>query len=604
MIFKDLLNASGDKKFLIALLLFPFSFLFIFYSTLYLCIPGFIPEIPYVFLNFFLFFLLTCLALLLPGLNALYLIFVYFILLVPVLITVSYIATYGQPMSGQSFFFIWETNVGESLEFIKNAITQSPGMIFFPIVSILLPLLPLSYLLYKRKLAKRMKRLHRYGLAALCLAILLMLCGTGKAKYNVAYQFYDSFFSYQKDVILARNLSDSALERIKEIKITSSRPDDVRETYIVVIGESASRYHMSLYGYGRATDPRMVALNSQGSLVAFDNVNAIAGGTTQSLINALSFKDQFTSFSTFKFSVVDVFNAANFKTYWFSNNAVMLFYDTILQSLSRNASVRKFTEARNADLTSLLNTKEENIITNRDRNTKTEEKLTFDGTLLPWVEEALDSKENKKIIFVHLKGSHIRYWYRFPNDFEKFKGREGIPSNLFVRTDKDAELLNDYDNSLYYTDYILMELVKKLKSTEGESWLLYFSDHGEEVFDFRRKVGRDVSDLNKPILDVPFMVWFSKGYKNVRDTTRMKAYRERPFDLDSLIYAIMDLANLKTNLLDKSRSIFSDKYKVPARMIVAEPYVNMPPHGLNNPKTISDEIKAVEEFFKMKSLEE
>ena len=149
-----------------------------------------------------------------------------------------------------------------------------------------------------------------------------------------------------------------------------------------------------------------------------------------------------------------------------------------------------------------------------------------------------------------------------------------------------------------------MELVKKLKSTEGESWLLYFSDHGEEVFDFRRKVGRDVSDLNKPILDVPFMVWFSKGYKNVRDTTRMKAYRERPFDLDSLIYAIMDLANLKTNLLDKSRSIFSDKYKVPARMIVAEPYVNMPPHGLNNPKTISDEIKAVEEFFKMKSLEE
>ena len=494
----------------------------------------------------------------LPGLNVLYLIGVYVILLVPVLVTASYIATYGQPMNGQSFFFIWETNLGEALEFIKNARAQSPKMVFFPIVSVLLPLLPLMYLLYKRKLPRQMKPLHRYALATLCLIVLLVLSGTGKANYNVAYQFYYSFFSYQKDVILARNLSDNASERIKDIKITGSRPDDVKETYIVVIGESASRHHMSLYGYGRATDPRMVALSSQDSLVAFDNVNAIDGGTTKSLVHALSFKDQFTPFSTFKFSAVDVFNAAKFKTYWFSNNAVMLFYDTILQSLSRNVAVRKFTEARNADLTSLVNTNEGDIVMSRDRTIKTEENLTFDDTLLPWVQEALDSKENKKIIFVHLKGSHIRYWYRFPNDFEKFKGREGIPSNSFVMTDKDAELLSDYDNSIYYTDYILMELVNKLESAEGESWLLYFSDHGEEVFDFRRKAGRDTNDHNKFVLDVPFISWFSKGYSKIRDTGVMKEYTERPFDLDSLIYAIMDLANLKTDLLDKSRSIFSD----------------------------------------------
>ena len=598
------LGDVGDRKLLLSLVLFPCSFLLIFYSALCLFVPGFFPEVPYVLLNFLLFSLLTCLAFFLPGLNALYLIGVYVILLVPVLVTASYVATYGQPMNGQSFFFIWETNLGEALEFIKNARFQSPKMIFFPIASILLPLLPLMYLLKKRKLPRQMKPLHRYALAASCLIVLLVLCGTGKANSNVAYQFYYSFFSYQKDLILARNLSDSALERIKDIKITSSRPDDAKETYIVVIGESASRHHMSLYGYNSMTDPRMVALNTQGSLVAFDNVNAIDGGTTKSLLNALSFKDQFTPFSTFKFSVIDVFNAAKFKTYWFSNNAVMLFYDTMLHSLSRNATMRQFTEARNADLKSLIDNNNGSIAFIRDRKAKNEEDLTFDSALLPWVDEALSSKENKKIIFVHLKGSHILYWYRFPNAFEKFKGREGISPKPFMLNDDDVKIINDYDNSIYYTDHILNELVKKLQATEGESWLLYFSDHGEEMYDFRRKAGRDPTNLSKYMLDIPFMVWFSKDYKKARDTTRMKEYTERAFDLDSLIYAIMDLANLKTDLLDRSRSIFSDKYKVPARMIVAEPYVNMPPQGLNNLKTISGEIKAVEEFIKMKSLEE
>lgn len=604
MSFKDFLRCMGNRTILLSLVCFPASFLLVFYSALCLFVPGFTPKIPYILLNFFLFALLTVMALFFPGFNVFYLFLVYFMLLAPILVTASYIAIYEQPMSGQAFFFLWETNVGESLEFIKNALTLSPKMIFFPIASILLPLLPLVSLVHRRKRLREIKPLYRYALATVCLLILLWLCGMGKARSNVAYQFYHSFFSYRKDVILVRILGDNASERIKEIPVASSRAADVKETYVIVIGESASRHHMGLYGYSRTTDPRMAALRSQSSLIAFDNVNAINTGTTRSLMHALSFKDQFAPFSAFKFSVVDVFNAAKFKTYWFSNNAVLLYHDTILQSLSWNAVVRKFTEARNADLTSLINTNEDMIIMSRDRGAKTEENLTFDGVLLPWVQEALDSEENKKIIFVHIKGSHIVYWYRFPNAFEKFKGKEGLSFKPFVLGDSDVKMINDYDNSIYYTDYILNELIKKLQSTEGQSWLLYFSDHGEEMYDFRRKMGRSDNKPNRYMLDIPFMVWFSDNYKKIRDTGMMKAYTDRPFDLDSLIYAIMDLANLKTGLLDKSRSVFSDKYKVPARMIVAEPYLNIPPHGMNNPKTLSDEIIAVEEFFRMKSLEE
>lgn len=604
MNFKDSLHCFGDKKFLLAFMGFPASFLFIFYSTLCFFVTGFTPEVPYVLLNFFLFALLTATAVFSPGFNSFYLFLVYFILLAPILITTSYIAIYEQPMSGQSFFFLWETNIGESMEFIRDALARSPRVIFFPIVSILLPLLPLVSLVRRRKWLREMKPLHRYVSAVVCFFMLLWLCVAGKANFNVAYQFYHSFFSYRQDAHLVYLLSGDAAERIKEISIASSRGAGVKETYIVVIGESASRHHMGLYGYSRATDPRMAALYFQKSLIAFDNVNAINTGTTRSLMHALSFKDQFTPFSTFQFSVVDVFNAANFKTYWLSNNAVLLYHDTILQSLSRNASVRKFTETRNADVTSLISTTEGLIAMSRDRAAKTEEKLTFDEELLPWVDEALSSGENKKIIFVHIKGSHILYWYRFPNAFERFKSRDGISPKTFLLDDREVEVINDYDNSIYYTDYILNELVKKLESTEGESWLLYFSDHGEEMYDFRRKMGRSENQPNRYVLDVPFLVWFSRDYKKIRDIETLKGYRDRPFDLDSLIYAIMDLANLKTELLDKTRSIFSDKYQVPARMVIAEPYFTLPPLELRNNKTLSDEIKAVESFFLMKSQEE
>ena len=604
MSFKNSLRSMGDRTILLSLACFPASFLLVFYSALCLFVPGFTPEIPYVLLNFSLFALLTVIALFLPGLNTFYLLLVYFLLLAPILVTASYIAIYEQPMNGQSFFFLWETNAGESLEFIKNALVRSPKMIFFPIASILLPLLPLIFLVRGRRRFGEIKSLHRYALATVCLFTLLWLCGTGRAQFNVAYQFYHSFFSYRQDALLVRILTDNAVERIKEVSVDSSRGADTKETYVIVIGESASRHHMGLYGYSRMTDPHMAALHSQESLVAFDNVNAINTGTTRSLMHALSFKDQFAPFSAFRFSIVDVFNAAKFKTYWLSNNAVLLYHDTILQSLSRNAAVRKFTETRNADVTSLINTKEKVGAVSRDRSTKTEEILTFDGSLLPWIEDALNSKENKKIIFVHLKGSHIFYWYRFPNIFEKFNGRDGISPKSFALDDDEVKLINDYDNSIYYTDYILNELVKKLQSTEGESWLLYFSDHAEDVYDFRRKAWRSENQPNRYMLDVPFMVWFSDNYKKIRDTRKMKAYTDRPFDLDSLIYAIMDLANLKTELLDPLRSIFSDKYKVPARMITAEPYINLPPQELNIPKYLSEEIKTLEDFFRKKALEE
>ena len=44
--------------------------------------------------------------------------------------------------------------------------------------------------------------------------------------------------------------------------------------------------------------------------------------------------------------------------------------------------------------------------------------------------------------------------------------------------------MNSYDNSILFTDYVLNEFIKKLKQQEdAKSFLLYTSDHGEDIFD-------------------------------------------------------------------------------------------------------------------------
>lgn len=586
MMFRDSSYSLLGKKFLLALTLFPCSFLFIFYFTRWLFIPGFAPQITYVLWDILLFLLPALIALLLPGWNGLYLLGVYLFLLAPTLTTTSYIAIYGHNPNWNTFFFLWETNLGEATEFIQSAINRSPGMFFFAVTSAFFPLFPLSYLLYKRKMARSISIWHRYAVVIFCLLFWVLLCTSTRSKTNLAFEFYRSFFSYQIEAAAVRDLSDTAIVRIKDIEVKSSLPEEIPETYVVVIGESASRHHWSLFGYSRETDPKMKALKEEGRLATFGNVNAIVSGTTRSLMHALSFKDQFAPLSSgFRFSVVDVFNAARFKSYWFSNNAPMIFYDNFLQLLSRNASERRFTKARDADMSSLiLSSKQEKDGIIRDRAKKTSENLTFDEELLPWFDEALKSKENKKLIFLHLKGSHDVYWYRFPNSFERYRDRRGINPKPFEMTEEGIRILNDYDNSIYYTDAILRELIQRLEAEGGVSWLLYFSDHGEDVFDLRQGFGRDAQNLNRYMLDVPLVAWFSGDYSKIRDTKIMAQYRERPYDLDSLIYAIMDLANIKTELLDKTRSIFSDKYKVPARMIGTRPYIDMISSDKHAPK--------------------
>ncbi|MDR2179539.1 MAG: phosphoethanolamine transferase [Synergistaceae bacterium] len=378
--------------------------------------------------------------------------------------------------------------------------------------------------------------------------------------------------------------------------IEASSSADIKETYVVVIGESASRHHWGLYGYPRPTTPFMAKRLAEDELFFANNVNSTAIATSESLLAALTLMDQSTSWEDDNYSIVDLFNGAGFSTYWFSNNAVLGAYDTILQVLSRNADYRKFSSPKDADLKSMQRgTLLEDAETFKYRND-----LLYDEILLPWLNDALKDGETKQAIFLHLKGSHLTYQYRYPVSFDHFSTSAGMRTPNRVSFPGKVDIINCYDNSIRYTDFIIEEIIEKVEATGGRAWVLYFSDHGEDVGDYNDTYGRDLEKINKYMVDVPFIVWFSEEYKNERNIGFFQNYRDRPYRLDDTIHAIIDIAGLKTCFFDSSRSIFSDSYRMRARASGGKLYLDIPPLDLVNPQTVDQERKLMRRFLQGK----
>lgn len=238
---------------------------------------------------------------------------------------------------------------------------------------------------------------------------------------NVAYHYYLYRTKYQalKDEIEKNKTHYFA-------PIQSVLPEQEKQTYVIVIGESANRNHLSLYGYPRLTNEFTTQI--QDELFVFKNVVSPFAQTMPSLERVLTFADEETPDLVHQGSVVDYFNAAGFKTYWLSNQYAL--DDTIVTAFSHHADYNKYFNFGGM---------------------KRFEKAGLDADMLPDFQKIVQKPDLKKVIFVHLIGSHAAYINRYPSEFSHFKSCfEGKKLSW-----EGCMTLNAYDNSIRYTDFVL-----------------------------------------------------------------------------------------------------------------------------------------------------
>ena len=318
------------------------------------------------------------------------------------------------------------------------------------------------------------------------------------------------------------------------VGIRSRLPADEPQTYVIVIGESANAMHHHYCGYVRETNAFTDRLGD--SLMRFCGVRSPFAQTIPSLEKAITFADAaHPDLLWTKGSIVDYFHDAGFETYWMSNQYAL--DDTALTAMSAHADVNKCYNFSGM---------------------KRFEKAGLDGDLLPDFERFIRSGRAKKVLFLHLIGSHSAYANRYPDAFRHFTGQTPGRRLPFAA----AQMLNAYDDSIRYTDWVVAELIAKLKALGGASYLLYFSDHGEDIYDSSDSKILGHSELaNEPMTSVPFMVWTSPRLDALRPDIRSRARMPRTsYNLQDAIHTVIDLSSLQNEDYDPTKSVLSPEF--------------------------------------------
>ena len=306
---------------------------------------------------------------------------------------------------------------------------------------------------------------------------------------------------------------------------------------VFILGESTNRNHMHLYGYYLPNTPNLDALNEKGEIGVFRDVVSPHSTTIAVLSKLFTFCNRESDQEWYHYNnLIDVMNAAGYKTHWLSNQETSGVWGNVAQIYAAHSDVSAFTRIRDSR----------------------EDYGIVDGELFPLIDDAIANRsEDKNFYVVHLMGGHGLYYNRFPYSFSKFS-KDDI--NLPI-TDGKKEIVAQYDNALYYNDYIVSSIIDKFR--DSETLVIYVPDHGEAVYDEGEDMSGHIEENpTHHMIEIPVIMWASEKFraKYPEKWEQIKKAADRPYMTDDMIHTVMDLADIKTAEFDPTRSIVNDKF--------------------------------------------
>lgn len=453
---------------------------------------------------------------------------------------ISFYSLFQSNVTLSAFYIIFETNANEATDFLRLYLD------FLIIITAIIILVSVVFqvrylyskkhqdsLLFSGSIFKR-KSILISTLLVGGIVCTLYVINLKFRVYNIYHIAKDSFVSYaEMKEVFKSVLANKTTEHLIP---TSVNEDD--QTYIIVIGESTTSKNMSLYGYYRETSPLLQEIEDE--LFIFKNVLAPHAHTIPSLNKILTLSNYEELDALEKGSLIQLANAAGYTTYWISNQQPIGIYENMVTVLSKACDVQVFTSEENLQYGSL------------------------DEAVLPHIDTILNQSDKKKLIIVHLIGTHSTYKFRYPKHFNTFLD---TPKTLFP-SKRSHKLINEYDNAILYNDYVVRSIIDTFKTKDKNGFLVYFSDHGEEVFHTIDFVGHSEYQATPAMMEVPFILWMSEKFKNrFSATDSLSQYTSRKYLLDDFIHSFADLSQMEFNLWEPERSIFNPKFKDRKRII-------------------------------------
>lgn len=418
------------------------------------------------------------------------------------------------------------TNDGEASEFAATYITL-PAIAVFLLSTILVNVLIYKIALYVSKL--------RYTLWCIRIAAIfsiVFLVGNTvlfllfNISANTQTPMHQAFFRVGREYIRFRHgiHIEELLQVGREIKAVSTLGEPLK--MVIIIGESHSVYHTSLYGYEKDTYPLLTEREKKGELIVMQQAASAHDVTSPTMWSIFSLDSMGHSINETPLFPM-VFKAAGYHTVMYDNEFL------------KNNTLHVMT---NGDLSDLMYDQ---------RNTHY---YDYDGDMvkdLPLTDDSL------AMYIVHLVGHHFEYGKRYPKSFAKFQYSDYKTSHSKV----EKEIIATYDNACFYNDYVIDELIKKFE--EDNAVVVYLADHGEEIYDLSDFLGHMSSKTSSDPsyqLRVPFLVWMSASFREHHPdiVDKLNSRRNMHIKTDDISHFLLHIAGIETDWLNKNRSYITD----------------------------------------------
>ncbi len=175
----------------------------------------------------------------------------------------------------------------------------------------------------------------------------------------------------------------------------------------------------------------------------------------------------------------------------------------------------------------------------------------------------------------HLIGQHVDYKERYPDEvrYRHFTSDDIQRPEL---SDAKRQTIAHFANATRYNDEVIDRLCRHY--ADEDAVLVYLSDHGDEVYDYRNHVGRSHSHnvtpgMAKAQFEIPLMIWCSDlcRLRHQDIVTKIAQSVNKPFMSDDLPHLLYDLAGIKSPEYHRERSILQDSYKLTERPLLSDP---------------------------------
>ena len=462
-----------------------------------------------------------------------YILFSYLVFSIFLYVESVYYHLFESNFSSSTIFILLDSNSSEASEFLKFYTSKS--VIIFSLIMLFITFLFSFKITQVIPQYKKSSFKSKIFVIFSSVIILIFLKFSAVIVFNFPYLLIKSTIEYASE---SNKLGDYKLNSngdFKNVKRINSQ--DENEVYVIVLGESSTRSHMGLYDYYRSTTPMLDKLKDE--LLVYKDVVSSHAFSIGAITKALTLGNYEDPNSISSGSIIQLANKTNFETTWLSNQRPIGIYESLITKISLSSNSQKF------------------LTTTIARHNK-----ILDQDLLPELDKVLLSSEHsKKFIVVHLIGSHLNYKNRYPDSFDVFKDE---PLTNF-ESQESFNKINEYDNAILYTDFVASEIIKKIKALNTKSFVLFLSDHGEELFKDRNMAGHNESIPTKDMFDIPFMLWRSEKYKQEK---LLSIKFDRKYMIDDLFHSVADLLDVSSQEIDSTRSIFNENFKVRKRIIL------------------------------------